>query len=110
MFIFTVPDSPPSSVIIRSITNTTISIGWEPIACPDRNSKIAGYRVSYGPTVSYPEAGEESGVIQDFSFTMRNRQPNTSYSFQVMPVLEFGQGVDGTVPRTGPVSVWTQVN
>lgn len=103
-----VPTEPPDSVGIRAVRDTEIEISWAPVNCLHRNAEILGYMVQYGPTSTYEEMKSSSGMIVDFSFAMRNLQPNTSYSFQVYPVIR--QQLPGSMLMTRLVSVVTEVS
>ena len=106
--LYVVPDAPPASVTIVSVTNSSISIRWDPVECLRQNSILGGYQVLYESAEVYPEKQRSSGIIMvDNSFTMVGLESNTSYSFQVFPVV-VGL-LDDEVPGTGLISVWTRV-
>ena len=42
------PSSPPTSVSISDVTNSSITVQWGPVDCIHRNGDITGYSVRYG--------------------------------------------------------------
>ena len=109
MFSHPVPESPPASLTIFQVSNSTISLSWEPVSCPERNAPLTGYRVAYGTADTFPENQLESDVLRERTFVLQDLRPNTTYSFQVFPVVGLEEMQNEEVPRTGLVSLRTQV-
>ncbi|CAI8043297.1 Neogenin (Fragment), partial [Geodia barretti] len=50
------PSAPPTGVVVRVRSSTSITVQWGPVECIHQNGEITGYRVRYGEEGSSEEA------------------------------------------------------
>ena len=88
----TAPTAPPSSVVVRVESSTSITVQWGPVECRHQNGEIIGYWVRYGEEGSSEVqmvSGDSSGGIT----TITGLTGETLYTVQVAAVTSAGTGV-----------------
>ena len=85
-----------------AVLSTSITVGWDPVVCIERNGVIDNYIVRFGP-----EGGvqSEQTVGTTRSHSVSGLNPSTRYSVSVAAVNSAGTG-----PFTATLTVMTNGN
>ena len=93
------PDGPPQSVTVSSVSFYSIKVSWGDVLCDQRNGEITGYQVNYTSISDYEivtVTGNKTNV------TLSDLQPYTNYSVSVAAMT-----VSGIGPFSTPVTIKT---
>ena len=94
---------PPQNVQVTDVTTTSITVTFDPIPCLDQTANITGYAVDFGRSGNLPFA--VGTIIENFTYTQTRLSKNTSYFFEIYPVVEPALGL--TVQKTAPINLQT---
>ena len=85
----TVPATAPWDLVSTTVLSTSITVGWDPVECIERNGEIVNYTVRFGP-----EGGvqNEQTVGTTRTHSVSGLSPSTRYSFSVAAVNSVGAG------------------
>ena len=89
------PSAPPTDVVVRVESSTSITVQWGPVECRHQNGEITGYWVRYGEEGSSEEARSVQMVSGDSSggmTTVSGLTKETVYTVQVAAVTSSGTG------------------
>ncbi|CAI8013812.1 Neogenin, partial [Geodia barretti] len=90
------PSAPPTDVVVRVESSTSITVQWGPVECRHQNGEITGYWVRYGEEGSSEEGRSVQMVSGDSSggmTTVSGLTKETVYTVQVAAVTSGGTGV-----------------
>ena len=88
----------PSAIVweLRSTTvlSTSITVGWNPVECIERNGIIDNYTVRFGPEggVQNESTVQSGGIGVPGTYNASGLTPFTNYSFEVAAVNSAGTG------------------
>ena len=104
----TAPSAPPTVVVVRVESSTSITVQWGPVECIHQNGEITGYRVRYGEEGSSVREDFEPGDSSGGMTTVSGLTKQTVYTVQVAAVTSSGTGVysDPLTVKT-PDGRWT---
>ena len=88
----TAPSAPPTDVVVRVESSTSIAVQWGPVECRHQNGEIEGNWVRYGEEGSSEiqmVSGDSSGGV----ITVSGLIKETIYTVQVGTVTSSGTGV-----------------
>ena len=92
----TAPSAPPTGMVVRVESSTSITVQWGPVECRHQNGEITGYWVRYGEEGSSEEARSVQMVSGDSSggmTTVSGLTKETVYTVQVAAVTSSGTGI-----------------
>lgn len=93
------PPGTPQNLRETSVSDTSITIQWEPVNCSDCNGNITGYNVTYGPASEIKRS--MTVAVSDYSFTAVDLLFDTWYIFEVCAFRrEYGYGPPACVTVT----------
>ncbi|CAI8028403.1 Receptor-type tyrosine-protein phosphatase F, partial [Geodia barretti] len=95
------PSTPPTDVVVRVESSTSITVQWGPVECIHQNGEITSYWVTYGEEGSSEEARNVQMVSGDSSggmTTVFGLTKETVYIVQVAAVTSGGTGVYSDPP------------
>ena len=90
----TVPAAAPRDLVSTTVLSTSITVGWNTVACIERNGVIENYIVRFGPESGMQnESTVQSGRIGVVgTYNASGLTPFTRYSFEVAAVNSAGTG------------------
>ena len=90
-----------------TVLSTSITVGWYPVECIERNGVIGNYTVRFGPEggVQSESTVQSGGIDVAGTYNASGLIPFTRYSFEVAAVNSAGTG-----PFTATLTVETDGN
>ena len=93
---FPAPSAAPTGINISNVTNSSITVHWEPVDCIHRNGDITGYSILYGVHRSgSTQTIQVSGCATTVTITS-GLTSSTNYSVEVAAVNIAGIGMYST--------------
>ena len=99
VLLITAPSGTPQNLENTSISDTSITIQWEPINCRDRNGIITSYYVTYYSTSEMQKSVTE--FVTDHAYTAMGLLFEQKYVFNVQGISgEYGLGPPASITVT----------
>ena len=86
----TAPAAAPRDLVSTTVLSTSITVGWDPVECIERNGEIINYIVRFGPEGGVQSNYQTVDTTRTDSFS--GLSPSTRYSFSVAAVNSAGAG------------------
>ena len=104
LYVNTAPAAAPRELVNTTVLSTSITVGWNPVVCIERNGEIDNYTVWFGPEggVQSESTVQSGGIDVNGTHTASGLNVSSSYNFSVAAVNSAGIG-----PFTPPLIVET---
>ena len=103
----TAPAAAPQNLMKTTVLSTSITVGWDPVECIERNGVIHNYTLQFGPECGLQSEStvQSRGIAVAGIYNASGLTPFTRYSFEVAAVNSAGTG-----PFTATLIVETSGN
>lgn len=84
--------TPPRNIRVVDVTTTSIAVTFDPIPCISQNANITDYAIDFGRSGNPPFV--VGRIVEEFSFTLTGLDRNTSYFFEIYPIIDPSLGLN----------------